>query len=70
MTDHTLLVLCIPVALAAGLLWGIAWEKHRASHRRAEDSGEAAQRNRIEVVARRAVEQRVANERPIRSRPF
>lgn len=34
MTDHTLLVLCIPVALMAGLLWGIAWEKHRESRRR------------------------------------
>lgn len=71
MTDHTLLILCIPVALAAGLLWGIAWEKHRASHRRDKEFNEEwARLHRTQAATRRAAEQRVANERLSRSRPF
>lgn len=71
MTDHTLLVLCIPVALAAGLLWGIAWGKHRESRRRDREFNEEwAQLHRIQAATRRATEQRVANERLSRSRPF
>lgn len=29
-----LFILCIPVALLCGLLWGVAIEKHRAAKRR------------------------------------
>lgn len=71
MIDHALLVLCIPVALTAGLLWGIAWEKHHESRRcDREFNEEWARRHRAQTVARRAAEQRVANERLSRSRLF
>jgi hypothetical protein len=30
----TILLLCIPAALLAGVLWGVAIEKHRAARRR------------------------------------
>lgn len=60
-------LLCIPLALLAGVLWGVALEKRWAAKRRGADAyAEWEKRHKAEAALRRATELQVG----VRRRAF